>query len=189
MFIGRTDAEAEAPILWPFVAKSPDIGKDPDAGKDWEQETKRVTENEWRMASPTRWTWVWANFRSQWRTGKPGVLQSVGLHRVRLDWAAEQQQFACVKSLSLVWLFTTPWTVAHQVPLFMGLLRREYWSGLPLPPPEDLPNPGTKPVSPASPATAGGCFTTETPGKPCQVGVKIGVRVFGVGEIGVGIRK
>ena len=34
MFIGRTDAEAEAPILWPFVAKSPDIGKDPDAGKD-----------------------------------------------------------------------------------------------------------------------------------------------------------
>ena len=96
----------------------------------------------------------------------------------------------CVlKSLSLVWLFTTPWTVAHQVPLFMGLLRLEYWSGLPLPPPEDLPNPGTKPMSPASPAMAGGCFTTETPGRPRQVGVKIGVRVFGVGEIGVGIRK
>ena len=46
IFIGRTDAEAEAPILWPPDAKSWLIGKDPDAGKDWQQEEKRVTENE-----------------------------------------------------------------------------------------------------------------------------------------------
>ena len=83
----------------------------------------------------------------------------------------------------------TPWTVAHQVPLFMGFFRQEYWSGLSFPPPGDLPNPGTKPVSPESPAMAGGSFTTEPPGKPHQVDIKIGVRVFGVGEIGVGIRK
>ena len=45
MFIGRTDAEAEAPILWPPYAKRQVIGKDPDAGKDWGQE-KRVAEDE-----------------------------------------------------------------------------------------------------------------------------------------------
>ena len=43
----------------------------------------------------------------------------------------------------------TPWTVAHQAPLPMGFSRQEYWSGLPCPPPEDLPNPGNEPGSPA----------------------------------------
>ena len=47
-------------------------------------------------------------------------------------------------------------------PLSMGFPRQEYWNGLPFPPPEDLPNPGVKP---ASPALAGGFFTTEPPGK------------------------
>ena len=46
IFIGRTDAEAEAPALRPSDVKSQLIGKDPDAGKDWEQEKKRVTEDE-----------------------------------------------------------------------------------------------------------------------------------------------
>ena len=46
IFIGRTDAEAEAPIVWPPDAKSWLIGKDPDAGKDWRQEEKGMTENE-----------------------------------------------------------------------------------------------------------------------------------------------
>ena len=41
------------------------------------------------MASPTRWTGVWASSRSWWWTGKPGVLQSMGLQRVRHDWATE----------------------------------------------------------------------------------------------------
>ena len=45
MFIGRTDAEAEAPILWPPDVKNWLIGKDPDAGKDWKQEEKGMTEN------------------------------------------------------------------------------------------------------------------------------------------------
>ena len=46
IFIGRTDAEAEAPIIWPPDAKSQLIGKDPDAGKDWRQEEKGKTEDE-----------------------------------------------------------------------------------------------------------------------------------------------
>ena len=46
IFIGRTDAEAEAPVLWPTVAKSWLTGKDPDAGKDWKQEEKGMTEDE-----------------------------------------------------------------------------------------------------------------------------------------------
>ena len=44
--IGKTDAEAEAPIIWPPVVKNLLIGKDPDAAKDWRQEKKGVTENE-----------------------------------------------------------------------------------------------------------------------------------------------
>ena len=54
-----------------------------------------------------------------------------------------------MKSLSRVRLFAAPWTVAHQTPLPVGFPRQEYWSGVPLPTPGDLPNPGIKPVSPA----------------------------------------
>ena len=46
VFIGKTDAEAEAPILWPPNAKSQLTRKDPDAGKDWRQEEKEMTERE-----------------------------------------------------------------------------------------------------------------------------------------------
>ena len=52
--------------------------------------------------------------------------------------------------------FATPWTIARQAPLFMGFPRQEYWSGLPFPSPEDLPNPQIKPMSFAF---AGGFFT------------------------------
>ena len=44
------------------------------------------------MASLTQWTWVWASSGRWWRTGRPGVLQSMGSQRVRCDWATEQQQ-------------------------------------------------------------------------------------------------
>ena len=50
-----------------------------------------------------------------------------------------------VKSLSLVQLFATPWTVAYHAPLSMGFSRQAYWSGLPYPSPGDLPDPGIKP--------------------------------------------
>ena len=65
------------------------------------------------------------------------------------------------KSLSRVHLFETLGTVACQVPLSMGLSKQEYWSGLPCPPPGDLPNPGTEPVSFMSPTLAGGTFNTS----------------------------
>ena len=64
-------------------------------------------------------------------------------------------------SFHLVWVFPTPWTVAHQAPLSMGYSRQEYWSGLPFPPPGDLPNPGIKPMCPAL-----SIFTSEPPGTP-----------------------
>ena len=54
-----------------------------------------------------------------------------------------------MKSLSCVQLSAIPWTVAYQAPLSVGFSRQEYWSGLPLPSPGDLPNPGIEPESPA----------------------------------------
>ena len=87
------DAEAEAPALWPPEAKSWIIWKDPDAGKDWGQEGKGAREDEmvgWHHG--LQWTWVWASSGRYWRTGKPGVLQSMGSQRVRHNWATEQQQ-------------------------------------------------------------------------------------------------
>ena len=59
MFIERTDAEAETPILWPPDVKNRLLGKDPDAGKDWRQEEKGMTGWDGWMESPTQWTWVW----------------------------------------------------------------------------------------------------------------------------------
>ena len=53
------------------------------------------------MASPIRWTWVWANSGRCWRTGKPGILQSMGLQRVGFNWATEWQLFSICRSLLL----------------------------------------------------------------------------------------
>ena len=75
-------------------------------------------------------------------------------------------------SLSVVVpIFETQWTVFHQTvayqaPLSMGFFRQEYKSGLPFPPPGDLPNPGIKAASLVSPALAGGFFTAAPPGEP-----------------------
>ena len=55
----------------------------------------------------------------------------------------------CVSGSSLPGLFATPWTLAHQAPLSMGFSRQGYWSGLPFPSPEHLPDPGIEPWSPA----------------------------------------
>ena len=66
----------------------------------------------------------------------------------------------CTHLLSHVWFFATPWTVACQALLSREFSRQEYWSGLPFPPPWGLPNPRIEPTSLASPALAGGFFTT-----------------------------
>ena len=88
VFIGRTDAEAETPIIWPLHAKSWLIGKDPDAGRDWGQEEKGITEDE-MAASLTRWTWVWVSSGSLWWTGRPDILWFMGSQRVGHDWVTE----------------------------------------------------------------------------------------------------
>ena len=75
IFIGKTDAEAEAPVLWPSDVKNWLIGKDPNAGKDLkegEEGDNRGWEG-WR-ASSVRWTWVWASFWSWWWTEELDVL-------------------------------------------------------------------------------------------------------------------
>ena len=90
MFIGRTDAEAETPILWPLDVKRWLTGKDPDAGRDWGQEEKGTAEDEMaRWHHQLWWTWVWVNSGSWWWTGRPGVLWFMGLQRVGHDWATE----------------------------------------------------------------------------------------------------
>ena len=68
-----------------------------------------------------------------------------------------------VKLLSPVQLFSTPWTVACQAPLFIEFSRQEYCSGLPFSSPGDLPNSGTEPRSPALQAD---CLSSESTGKP-----------------------
>ena len=67
----------------------------------------------------------------------------------RSDVGCEREAMLRLFALSLrrVQLFVIPWTVAHQAPLFMAVSRREYWSGLPCPPPGGLPNPGIEPVT------------------------------------------
>ena len=61
-----------------------------------------------------------------------------------------QEEGMATHSTILAW--RTPWTVAHEAPLSTGFSQQEYWSGLPCPPPGNLPNPGIKPTSPVSPA-------------------------------------
>ena len=71
-----------------------------------------------------------------------------------------------------------PTNCACQAPLSMGFSRQEYRSGLPCPPPGDLPDPGIELVSPVSPASAGRLFITEPPGKPCWCHTKVNFLVL-----------
>ena len=88
-------------------------------------------------------------------------------------------QKVCVHatSLSRLRLFATLWTVACQAPLSVGFSRQEYWSGLPCPPPGDLPDTGIEPSSLRSPALAGGFFITSTSWKAHRRGHTIFIEV------------
>ena len=82
---GQTGAKAKTPALGPPHAKSQLVRKDPDAGRDWGQEEKGTTEGEMAGRHPR----VWLNSGSWWWTGRPGVLQFMGLQCVGHDWATE----------------------------------------------------------------------------------------------------
>ena len=72
----------------------------------------------------------------------------------------------CAGLCSVMSNSVAPWTVARQAPLPMEVSREKYWSGVQFPTPGHLPNQGIKPASVASPALAGGFFTTSATGKP-----------------------
>ena len=110
VFIERTDAEAETPILWPPDAKSWLIWKKPCC---WER-LRAGGEGDGRgwdgwIASPTQWTWVWVDSGSWWWMGRPGVLPSVGSQRVGHNWETDLNCFTtittihCRPHLSLNW--------------------------------------------------------------------------------------
>ena len=101
ILIGRIDAETEAPILslvtwckelthwkrpWCWERLKTGRGGDSRGWDDW-------------MASPIQRTWVLANSEREWRTGKPGMLQSIGLQRVRHSWMTEQQKIHSQRDL------------------------------------------------------------------------------------------
>ena len=109
VFIGRTDAKAETPILWPPDAKSWLIGKRPQCwdglGAGGEGDDRGW--DGW-MASLTPWTWVWVNSGSWWWTGRPGVLWFMGSPRVGHDWVTG------LNWTELNWTTNTP--QSHKIP-------------------------------------------------------------------------
>ena len=122
-------------------------------------------------------------------TEEPGGLQSMGSQKSQIQWLKNNnlsinrtnlcespsedpqqsvmsaQELLLLTPFSHVWLFATPWTVGHQAPLSMGFSRQGYWSGVPSPPPGDLPDPGIEPASPDGSRTEGFCIA-EPQGKP-----------------------
>ena len=107
----------------------------------------------------------------------------------RSFWYYEHFFTAIVLShFSCVQLFAILWTVVLQAPLSLGFSRQEYWSGLPFPPPADLPDPGMEPTSLTSPALAGVFFTTSAtweaplqplgPSKRCYISIKLNGKVL-----------
>ena len=120
-FIGKTDAEAETPILLPPDAKNRQ------RKRPWCWERLKAGEGDnigWHgwMPSPTQWIWVWVSSGSWWWIGKPGMLQSTWLQRFGKDWATELklQNIQLSEDLShqIPWsaeCLTPPWTPSEGV--------------------------------------------------------------------------
>ena len=108
IFIGRTDAEAEALVHWKIRPGCWERLKAGGEGDDrgWD---------DW-MASPTQWTRVWASSGSWWRTGKTGMLQSTGLQRVGYDRATEwQQEKGVKKGTDTMGISLINWELKHRI--------------------------------------------------------------------------
>ena len=126
VFIGRTDVEAETPVLWPPDAKSWLIWKDPDAGKDWRQEESGMTEDEmvgWHhRLNGHGFGWILGVGDGQGGLACCGSWDCKELDTTeQLNWTEYVSFvlscFVCIK------LFATLWTLAHQAPLSMGILQ------------------------------------------------------------------
>ena len=111
IFTGRTDTETEAPVFWSSDVNSLLIKKVSDAVKNWRQKEKRASEDEMAGWHHQRIDMHWANFKRGWGTGRPGVLQSMGLQRVGHNWVNEQQQ---QKTWSVLWFMGWLTTVGLQ---------------------------------------------------------------------------
>ena len=113
-------------------------------------------------SSPTHYWWTCTLVQSPWRAiclfnqNYKCTYPPIQQFNLQIHWRKK------VKLLSRVRLFATPWTTAHQAPLYMEFSRQEYWSGLPFPSPGDLLDPGIKPGSPTLQTDA---LPSEPPGK------------------------
>ena len=132
IFTGRTNAEAEAPILWPPDVKGQLIGIDSEAGKDWRQMEKWVAGDE----IVREHHWLHGHGFEQTSGDSEGQASQTCLQSMELltDWTIKTitrphtvTRYGWeVPVLSRVWLFDYPWTVAHHVPLSIEFPRQEY---------------------------------------------------------------
>ena len=103
----------------------------------------------------TPWELCFQSWEAFWSSlvglNSPNILHPIPLPSARV-----------LSCFSRVQLFVTPWTIARQAPLSTGFSRQEHWSGLPCPPPGNLPNPGIESTFLMSPAQAGKFFITST---------------------------
>ena len=108
IFIGRTDAIAETPILWPPDVKNWLTGKDPDAGKDWRQEEKGMTKDEWLDGITESTDMSLSRLQELVMDREAWYAVVMGLQRVRQDLTTEKQQICQTlvfrKHFSLYWL-------------------------------------------------------------------------------------
>ena len=106
VFIGKTDVEAETPILWPPHTKSWLIGKDPNAGKDWEQDKKGTTEDEMAGWHHRLDGHGFGKLQELVMDRRPGVLQSMGSQRVGYNWVTELNWTLILVSASAFYLLS-----------------------------------------------------------------------------------